>query len=117
DAAQISAEIALHDHIEASLSVLEMLYACRQVQALEQGLETMMARWAHDARALDLSERLARLRQFKSFALAPEARAQQFGVLEYSYRGFDHFERDIQERGVYTVNLGDFIQSEAVRLA
>lgn len=40
-----------------------------------------------------------------------------FGVLDFSYAGFGHFETRLKEDGVFDVNLGDYIQSIAVREA
>jgi hypothetical protein len=46
-----------------------------------------------------------------------DLRRARFGVFEYSYRGFTHFERALHAGGGYSVNLGDSIQSRAVREA
>lgn len=40
-----------------------------------------------------------------------------FGVLDFSYRNNTGFESLLHERGEYTVNLGDYIQSHAVHSA
>lgn len=39
----------------------------------------------------------------------------RIGVPVFSYAGFDHFERDLRAHGFYTVNLGDNVQSIALR--
>lgn len=46
-----------------------------------------------------------------------DIRRARFGVLEFSYRGFVHFGRTLDTDGSYRVNLGDYIQSRAVREA
>ncbi|MFT3809590.1 MAG: hypothetical protein QM698_06690 [Micropepsaceae bacterium] len=44
-----------------------------------------------------------------------ERTPRRIGVPVFSYAGFDHFERDLRARGFYTVNLGDNVQSIALR--
>jgi hypothetical protein len=41
----------------------------------------------------------------------------RFGVLDFSYAGFTHFASRLAVEGCYDVNLGDYIQSRAVREA
>ena len=41
----------------------------------------------------------------------------RFGVLDFSYAGFRHFETRLESDGFFDVNLGDYIQSIAVREA
>jgi len=40
---------------------------------------------------------------------------QKYGVITFSYGGFDHFDRDITRHGHFTANLGDNAQSIAAR--
>ncbi len=37
------------------------------------------------------------------------------GVLHFSYRNFTHFQREFEEKGVFSINLGDYMQTLAVR--
>ncbi len=39
----------------------------------------------------------------------------KFGVLNFSYAGFKHFESALQREGYYTVNIGDYMQTLAMR--
>lgn len=39
----------------------------------------------------------------------------KYAVLHFSYSKFKHFEREFQETGSYSVNLGDYMQTLAVR--
>lgn len=41
----------------------------------------------------------------------------KFGVLTFSYAGFKHFERAVQDEGYYTINVGDYMQTLAMREA
>lgn len=47
--------------------------------------------------------------------ITPKEVEVKFGVLTFSYAGFKHFEGALQREGYYTVNIGDYMQTLAMR--
>lgn len=117
DAQQLRADLERIADVNDALVLLEMLYAYRQIDALIALQKPAMERWSGDVRIYDVIERAHRALMRPRFSLCPEAYVQQYAVLDFSYTGFTHFARAHAGVGSYSINLGDYMQSEAVRLA
>lgn len=117
DIRQIEEDIENHHSLNQALALLEFLLACGKTEAVSAGVSKALGKWPMDIRLIDLQQRSASYEKQQRFVLFPSAPKMRFGVLDFSYDGFNNFKNEFENKGTYSVNLGDFIQSEAVHHA